>query len=114
MNTVRILLFLTANYQWQLQQFDICQSDASNGYKQSQGDHTLFINHLDSGKVTVLPDLAYAVSMRSQFIHNPKEVHLQAVYRVIHYLKANLGRGILFKRNLRLILEAYKDADYAC
>lgn len=34
------------------------------------------------------PDIAYAVSIVSQFMHNPKEVHLQAVHRILHYLKA--------------------------
>ena len=34
------------------------------------------------------PDIAYAVSVVSQFMHNPNEVHLQATYRILHYLKA--------------------------
>ena len=46
-------------------------------------------------------------------MHNPKEIHLQAVYRILHYLKANPGKGILFRRNERVVLEAYIDADYA-
>lgn len=57
------------------------------------------------------PDIAYAVSV-VDFMHNPKEVHLQAVHRILHYLKASPGKGILFKRNTRLVLEAYTDADY--
>ena len=57
------------------------------------------------------PDIAYAVSVVSQFMHNPREVHLQAVYRILHYLKANPGQGILFRRNTGLALEAYTDAD---
>lgn len=59
------------------------------------------------------PDIAYAVSVISSFMHNPKEVHLHAVYRVLQYLKGTPGRGILFKRNGGLALEAYTDADYA-
>lgn len=59
------------------------------------------------------PDIAYAVSVVSQFMHSPKEVHLQAVHHVLHYLKANPSKGILFKRNTGLVLEAYTDADYA-
>ncbi|XP_020584559.1 uncharacterized protein LOC110027457 [Phalaenopsis equestris] len=58
------------------------------------------------------PDIAYSVSMISQFMHDPREPHLQAAYRVLHYLKGNLGKGILFKRNDTLTLEAYTDADY--
>ena len=43
----------------------------------------------------------------------PREPHLQTAYRVLHYLKGNPGKGILFKKNDTLALEAYTDADYA-
>ncbi|XP_057514198.1 uncharacterized mitochondrial protein AtMg00810-like [Actinidia eriantha] len=59
------------------------------------------------------PDIAYAVSVISQFMHNPKEIHLQAVDRVLQYLKGSPGKGILFKRGDEMILETYTDADYA-
>lgn len=59
------------------------------------------------------PDIAYAVSVISQFMHSPKEAHLQVAYRVLQYLKGTPGKGILFKRNGGLVLEAYTDADYA-
>ncbi|KAL0396271.1 UNVERIFIED_CONTAM: putative mitochondrial protein, partial [Sesamum calycinum] len=58
-------------------------------------------------------DIAYAVSIVSQFMHDPKERHLQALYRILHYLKATPGRGILFKKGKELTLEAYTDEDYA-
>ena len=32
---------------------------------------------------------------------------------MLHYLKGNPGKGILFKKNNTLALEAYTDADYA-
>ncbi|KAL5571449.1 hypothetical protein UlMin_021046 [Ulmus minor] len=59
------------------------------------------------------PDIAYAVSMVSQFMHSPREVHLQVVYQILHYLKGSPGKGVLFKRNSSLVLEAYTYADYA-
>ena len=46
-------------------------------------------------------------------MHDPKEIHLQAVHRILHYLKANPRKGISFKRNSELVVEAYMDADYA-
>ena len=58
-------------------------------------------------------DIAYSVSVISQFMHDPREPHLQATYRVLHYLKGNLGKGILFKKNNTIALEAYTDANYA-
>ena len=50
------------------------------------------------------PDVAYAISVVSQFMHKPRKVHLQAIHRVLHYLKANLDKLILFRRNTRLVL----------
>ena len=46
-------------------------------------------------------------------MHDPREPHFQAAYRVLHYLKGNIGKGILFKKSNTLALEAYTDADYA-
>ena len=45
-------------------------------------------------------------------MHNRKEVHLQVTYQILQYLKGNLGKCILFKRNGGLVLETYTDADY--
>lgn len=59
------------------------------------------------------PDIAFAVSLVSQFMHSPREVHLQASHRILQYLKGTPGRGILYKRNGNAIIEAYTDADYA-
>ena len=46
-------------------------------------------------------------------MHNPKESHLQAVYRLLRYLKTTPGKGILYKKHGKLQLECYTDADYA-
>ena len=59
------------------------------------------------------PNIAYSVSIVSQFMHDPREHHLQAACRVLHYLKDNPEKGILFKKNNTLALEAYTDAEYA-
>ena len=45
-------------------------------------------------------------------MHDPREPHFQAAYRVLHYLKGNLGKGILFKKYDTLALEAYTNVDY--
>ena len=45
-------------------------------------------------------------------MHDLRETHLQAAYYVLHYLKDSLGKGVLFKRNNELTLEAYTDVDY--
>ena len=59
------------------------------------------------------PDVAFAVSLISQSMHQSKEAHLQAALRIVQYLKGTQGRGILFKRKKSVNLEAYTDADYA-
>ena len=57
------------------------------------------------------PDMAYAVSVVSQFMHNPKEIHLLVVYQIPQYLKGTLRGGILFKGK-NLTLDDYINANY--
>ena len=45
------------------------------------------------------PDLAYALSIVSQFMHNPGEQHMNAVIRILRYLKSAPGKGVLFTKN---------------
>ena len=56
------------------------------------------------------PDIAFAVSLVSQFMHNPKEDHLQAIFRILRYLKGSPERGLLFsKQDKSLDVEAFAD-----
>lgn len=59
------------------------------------------------------PDIAYAVGVVSQFMHNPQKHHYEAVIRIMRYLKKTPGFGLLFKNNGHLNIEAYTDADWA-
>ena len=59
------------------------------------------------------PNIAFVVSVVSQFMHDPRERHLQAVNQILQYLKGSPGKGLLFKRG-DMILEAYTDVNYAC
>jgi len=38
------------------------------------------------------PDVAFAVSLVSQFMHQPKEVHLEVALRIVQYLKGTPGK----------------------
>ena len=58
-------------------------------------------------------DIAFAVSMVSQFVHAPKQQHFDVVYRILRYLKGLLGRGLLFKGHGHLQVEAFIDVDWA-
>jgi hypothetical protein len=59
------------------------------------------------------PNIAYAASVVSQFMHSPRESHMEAVYRILRYLKSSPGKGLLFSRHGHLKIEAYTDADWA-
>ena len=59
------------------------------------------------------PDIAYAVSVVSQFMHDPRERHMQAVDKILQYLKSSPGNGLLFKREDTLNRKIYTDVDYA-
>ena len=59
------------------------------------------------------PDIPYVVSVVSQFMHSLRELHLEVVYKILHYMKSTLRKGIVFKKNEELSLEAYTDADWA-
>nr|CAD41085.2 OSJNBb0011N17.2 [Oryza sativa Japonica Group] len=59
------------------------------------------------------PDITYAVSMVSRYMHDPRSGHMDAVYRILRYLKGSPGKGLWFKKNGHLEVEGYCDADWA-
>ena len=58
-------------------------------------------------------DIAFAVSMVSQFMHSPRQDHSDVDYRILRYLKRTPGRGLPFKNRGHLQVEAYTDTDWA-
>ena len=59
------------------------------------------------------PDITFAVSCVSQFMHSPSETHMQAVYRILKYLKGTPGVGLFFRKNAERGIQLYTDADWA-
>jgi hypothetical protein len=59
------------------------------------------------------PDISYAVSVVSQFMHFPSKDHMDVVVRILRYLKSASGKGIMFSKNDHLDVEGYTDADWA-
>ena len=57
-------------------------------------------------------DIAFLVSVVSQFMHAPIEEHLNAVHRILQYLKMTLGNGLFFGKSTRRGIEVYSDADW--
>ncbi|CAH9084874.1 unnamed protein product [Cuscuta europaea] len=45
-------------------------------------------------------------------MHDPRKPHLEAAYRVLHYLKGSPGQGIIFRKGGQLSVQAFTDADY--
>ncbi|RVW42603.1 Retrovirus-related Pol polyprotein from transposon TNT 1-94 [Vitis vinifera] len=59
------------------------------------------------------PDIAYAVSVVSQFMHCPSEEHMEAVIRILRYLKSSPRKGLMFSKNDHVRVDGYTDADWA-
>ncbi|RDX79201.1 Copia protein, partial [Mucuna pruriens] len=57
-------------------------------------------------------EVAYSKQVR-QFMHDPRERHLQVVEKILQYLKVSSGKGLLFKKEGTLSMEIYTDTDYA-
>lgn len=53
------------------------------------------------------PDIAYAVSLVSQYMHYPYTSHMDAVIRILRYLKQAPGKGILFQRHNHFKIDAF-------
>ncbi|XP_028102592.1 uncharacterized protein LOC114301831 [Camellia sinensis] len=69
------------------------------------------------GKIIYLshsrPDIAIAVSIMSQFMHAPRNSHLEAVMRILRYLKSSPRKGLYFSKHDHLSVEAFTDTDWA-
>ncbi|RVW36389.1 Retrovirus-related Pol polyprotein from transposon RE1 [Vitis vinifera] len=59
------------------------------------------------------PNIAFAISVVSQYMHSLKESHLEAVYKILRYLKGSPGRGLFFKKSDSKKVEIYTDVDWA-
>ncbi|RVW45971.1 Retrovirus-related Pol polyprotein from transposon TNT 1-94 [Vitis vinifera] len=59
------------------------------------------------------PDISFAVSLVSQYMHAPTVVHLCMVKRILRYLKKTIGRGIVMRRNGHIDIIGFSDSDWA-
>ncbi|XP_028117998.1 uncharacterized protein LOC114315591 [Camellia sinensis] len=57
-------------------------------------------------------EIPETISMVSQFMHAPRATHLEAVMRILRYLKSSPGKGLYFSKYGYLSVEAYTDADW--
>ena len=64
------------------------------------------------------PDISYAVSMCASFMHNPGQVHWDAVKNILAYVNSTQDRGITYgsrecSQEMTDLVYAYVDADHA-
>ncbi|KAB2615107.1 hypothetical protein D8674_021695 [Pyrus ussuriensis x Pyrus communis] len=59
------------------------------------------------------PNISYAVTIASQFMHSPTIEHLNLVKRILRYLRGSVGRGILMTKNDHTHIMGYCDGDWA-
>ncbi|KAJ8759097.1 hypothetical protein K2173_004103 [Erythroxylum novogranatense] len=58
-------------------------------------------------------DISFTVGMMSRYMQNPKKPHLDAVRRILRYVKNTLDYGLLYKKGKDCKIVGYCDADYA-
>ncbi len=59
------------------------------------------------------PNLSYAVGVVSQFMQTPRKPHLDAVRRILKYIKHTLQCGIFYEAKSHLQVHGYTDANWA-
>ncbi|GAV70213.1 hypothetical protein CFOL_v3_13711, partial [Cephalotus follicularis] len=59
------------------------------------------------------PDIGFFVSVVSQFMSSPRSTNMDAVMRILQYLKKAFGKGVLFQNHGHTDVEGYFDADWA-
>ncbi|CAM8884740.1 unnamed protein product [Rhodiola kirilowii] len=59
------------------------------------------------------PDIAYPVSVVSQYMSSPTVDHWKAVEQILGYLKGSPGRGLVYGSHGHENIECFSDADWA-
>ena len=76
-------------------------SDGDSGAAVEKGRYQRLVGKLIYLSYTQ-PDIAFAVSVVSQFMHAPCEAHLEAVFQILRYLKSSPGKGLFFAKHIHL------------
>ncbi len=59
------------------------------------------------------PDLSYAAGVVSQFMQTPRKLHLDAMRRILRYIKHTLQCGIFYEAKSQLQVHGYTNVDWA-
>ena len=58
------------------------------------------------------PDICFAVNTLSQFLTNPRNVHLIAAKYILRYLRGTVHYGLKYESNQKINLESYVDSNW--
>ena len=58
------------------------------------------------------PDIYFVVNTLSQFLIDPRHVHLISKKHILRYLKGIVDYGLKYKANQKINLEGYVDLDW--
>ena len=58
------------------------------------------------------PDILFAMNTLSQFLTDPRHVHLMAAKHILRYLKGTIDYGLKYDANQKINLEVYVDSDW--
>ena len=59
------------------------------------------------------PNISFAVNTFSQFLIDPRHVHLIATKHILRYLRGRIDYVLKYKENQKINLEGYVDSDWA-
>ena len=78
-----------------------------------EADQTLFRSLVGSllYLTATRPDIMYAASLLSRFMHNPTRIHYGAAKRILRYISGTMDFGIMYERNVEPELFGFCDSD---
>ena len=59
------------------------------------------------------PNICFAMNTLSQYLTDPRHVHLTATKHILRYLKGTVDYGLKYDVNQKINLEGYVDSDWA-
>lgn len=59
------------------------------------------------------PDIGFTVSKLAQYSLAPTDVHIQAVHKVLRYLKGTVGLGLFYILEINFDIRGYSDSDWS-
>ncbi|KAL6326119.1 hypothetical protein AAG906_000994 [Vitis piasezkii] len=56
-------------------------------------------------------DIAFTISYVSQFMHQPLGEHMEAVHKILRYIKGTFGRSLFFRKTMGRSIEVYTNVE---